>query len=402
MEEAKILVDEIIDQESQVFDQLSRDIWNHPETNYQETYSHQTLVCALENFGFCVQKNFILPTAFRAEFGKGKGPTVAILCEYDALPEIGHACGHNLIAEAGVAAGVGIKRVLENGDNFQGKVVILGTPAEEGGGGKIELLEAGAFKDIEAVLMVHPSPSDYLYPSFISVVKLEVNYSGKAAHAFGYPWEGFNALDAAVACYNNVALLRKHTKPNCVIHGIISKGGVAPIIIPDQTQLKFFIGANDSQQLEEIKKRVESCCLAAAQATGCRVDLTFHTDVQYHNLVSNKCLAMTYEKYARQMGVKFSDHDPHSLPFLAASDVGNVSHVVPSIQPLYSIGTSEPNHSLAFTRASGSSEAQPPTLLAAKSLALTALEIFLDEKLLSRIKEQFIEDSATNFATAKC
>lgn len=387
-------MNDVIDNESTFLNQLSQDIWKHPEINYQEVYSHQTLVSALEDFGFSVQKNYILPTAFRAEFGRGNSPKIAILCEYDALPEIGHACGHNLIAEAGVAASIAIKKVLENQNNIQGKVVVIGTPAEEGGGGKIKLIQGGAFKDIDAALMVHPSPTDHLYPPFIGVLKLTVNYTGKAAHASGYPWEGLNALDAAVACYSNIAFLRQQIKPNCRIHCVITKGGHVPNIIPEETELKLYIRAANSRELENLRKRVEGCCTAAAQATGCQVKITFDSEHRYEHLITNRYLADTYKKYAEQMGVQFLDGNALYIPFMASSDVGNVSHVVPSIQPTYSIGTSAPNHSSDFTRASGAALAQPPTLVAAKSMALTALEIFSDPQLLIAIKKQFDEDLA--------
>ncbi|XP_023224724.1 peptidase M20 domain-containing protein 2-like [Centruroides sculpturatus] len=396
MEGAKKLVDKIINEQRSRFNALSQEIWKNPETNYEEIHAHDVLVSTLQDFGFSVQKNYILPTAFRAEFGEGNYPKIAVLCEYDALPEIGHACGHNLIAEAGVAAAVAIKYVMENHKSIQGKIVVLGTPAEEGGGGKIKLLEAGAFKDIDIVLMVHPSPTDHLFPPFISLIKLKVNYFGKAAHASGYPWEGLNALDAAVTCYNNIALLRKQSKPNCIIHGIISNGGGSPSIIPDETELRYAIGANNSRELEDLKKRVEDCCLAAAQATGCEVKLSYDTEVRYEHLITNELLANTYKNYAEETGVKFKDGNPNYDPFVAPSDIGNVSHMVPSIQPLFSIGTTAPNHSYAFTEAAGSVEAQQPTLNAAKSMALTALEIFSESRLLLKVKEQFNKDIVFN------
>ncbi|XP_067118212.1 xaa-Arg dipeptidase-like [Centruroides vittatus] len=392
MEEVSKLVHGIVDKYSSRLNQLSQDIWNKPELNYEEVCSHQTLVSFLEEFGFNVEKHYILPTAFRAEYGRGNSPKVAVICEYDALPEIGHACGHNLIAEAGVAAALAIKNVLENQTTIQGKVVVLGTPAEEGGGGKIKLIEAGAFKDIDVALMVHPSPTDHLYPPFIGVLKLTVSYKGKAAHASGYPWEGLNALDAAVACYSNIAFLRQQIKPTCRIHAVITKGGKVPNVIPEETELKLYIRASNSRELDNLKKRVERCCIAAADATGCKVKVDFITDGQYDPLITNDYLARTYKKYAEPMGVEFLDGNPRYIPFMASSDIGNVSHVVPSIQPTYSIGTSAPNHSSAFTEASGSAKAQQPTLIAAKSMAFTAVEILSDPQLLHKIKEQFKKD----------
>ncbi|XP_035205048.1 peptidase M20 domain-containing protein 2-like, partial [Stegodyphus dumicola] len=230
------------------------------------------------------------------------GPTVAVICEYDALPKIGHACGHNLIAEAGFGAGLAIKAAMEANPDIPGKVVVLGTPAEEGGGGKKTLIEKGAFKDIDIALMVHPSPDNHLYPPFIGIQRVIIKYTGKEAHASGYPWEGLNALDAAVACYNNVALLRQHIKPTCKIHGVITKGGEAPNIIPGHTEVQFYYRAHSSKEMENLKKRLEACFKSAALATGCEISITYDDSNAYESLITNRVLAELYKKYATALG----------------------------------------------------------------------------------------------------
>lgn len=383
-----------IKEEGTLLNHVSQEIWKNPELKYEEKKAHELLTGVLKDKGFSVQPNYVLPTAFRAEYASSRadGPTVAVICEYDALPEVGHACGHNLIAEAGLGAGLAVKAVMEHFPQIPGKIVVLGTPAEEGGGGKIDLIKSGAFKDIDVALMVHPGTSDHLYPPFIGIGRVSVTYTGKEAHASGYPWQGINALDAAVACYNNVALLRQHIKPTCRLHGIITNGGVVPNIIPARSALDFYYRAASSHDLEELRKRLEHCCRSAAEATGCGVSFRWDTSSAYENLISNRILAELYGKYSKSMGTELQDGNPKIIPFMASSDMGNVSHVVPSIHPTFTIGTDEPNHSKGFTDASGAPEAQLPTRVAAKSMALTALEVMCSPDLLKAVKKLFQED----------
>ncbi|CAL1290764.1 unnamed protein product [Larinioides sclopetarius] len=212
-------VNKTINNEANFLNHISQEIWKFPELKFEEKFAHDLLTNALEKKGFTVERNFILPTAFRAVFSSlKKGPAVVVICEYDALPKIGHACGHNLIAESGLGAGIAIKAALEEFPEIAGKVIVLGTPAEEGGGGKVTLINGGAFKDVDAALMVHPAPDDHLYPPFIGIKRKIISFTGQEAHASGYPWEGLNALDAAVGAYNNLALLRQHIKPTCRVH----------------------------------------------------------------------------------------------------------------------------------------------------------------------------------------
>lgn len=393
-QEYEAAVHSYIKEEEALLNHVSQEIWKNPELKYEEKKAHELLTGVLNRKGFSVHPHYVTPTAFRAEYSSSRtnGPTVAVICEYDALPEVGHACGHNLIAESGLGAGLAVKAVLERFPEIPGKIVVLGTPAEEGGGGKIDLINAGAFKDIDIALMVHPGTSDHLFPPFIGIGRVKVTYIGKEAHASGYPWQGINALDAAVAAYNNVALLRQHIKPNCRIHGIITNGGVVPNIIPARTDMEFYYRAATSGDLEALRKRVEHCCTSAAEATGCKVSFNWDTSSSYKNLISSKILAELYGKYSQSMGTELQDGDPRIIPFMASSDMGNVSHVVPSIHPTYRIGTEEPNHSVGFTEASGAPAAQPPTIIAAKSMALTALEVMCSPGLLKTVKQQFKED----------
>ncbi|GIY64511.1 peptidase M20 domain-containing protein 2 [Caerostris extrusa] len=370
------IVNKTIDNEANFLNHISEEIWKHPELKHEEKFAHDLLTNALEKKGFTVERHYILPTAFRAEYSSQKaGPAIVVICEYDALPKIGHACGHNLIAESGLGAGIAIKTVLETCPEISGKVVVLGTPAEEGGGGKIDLINGGAFKNIDAALM-----------------KI-ISFTGQEAHASGYPWEGINALDAAVATYNNLALLRQHIKPTCRVHAIIKKGGEAANVIPGYSELDLFYRAATNFEMEKLNKRIDACINAAAVSTGCEVSIEIDKN-SYQSLMTNKILAERYKKYAEKLGVQFDDGNNKKIPFMASSDMGDVSHVVPSIHPTYSIGTQAANHSVEFTKASGTSEAQVTTLITSKSMAMVALDLMCDQNMLKQAKEQFNIDLA--------
>ncbi|KAG8201512.1 hypothetical protein JTE90_011188 [Oedothorax gibbosus] len=384
-----------VDREASLLNKVSQLIWNNPELKYEEKFAHDLLSSTLETKGFTVQKNYVLPTAFRAEFDSGKpGPVVVTICEYDALPQIGHACGHNLIAEAGLGAGLAIKAAMEAFPDIPGKVVVLGTPAEEGGGGKVVLINAGAFKDVDAALMVHPSPNDHLYPPFIAIERVIIEFFGKEAHASGYPWEGVNALDAAVNCYNGLSQLRQHIKPTCRVHAIITKGGEMPNIIPGYSKMDLYYRAATTYDMECLRKRIDAIVKASAESTGCEFKIEKGDGYGYKSLMTNKVLAEKYRKYAESLGAHFDDSNHKIIPFMASSDMGDVSHVVPSIHPTYSIGTTAANHSVDFADASATPEAQVTTLITAKSMALLALDVLRDKDFLDQTKKDFEKDVA--------
>ena len=247
---------------------VSARIHDRPELNFEERYAHDVLTTAAAAAGLTVQRGaFDLPTAFSASAGGG-GRRVAICCEYDALPEIGHACGHNLIAAAGLGAGIGAAAGLATAD-AAGRVVVLGTPAEEGGGGKIDLIARGAFEDVDAALMAHPAPSDLLRPGVSALQQLDVVYRGRNAHAAGAPWEGRNALDAMVIAYAAISALRQQLPPGALVHGVITHGGDKPNIIPSLTRAEFIVRARDRDALARLKERVLACFRAGAEASGC-------------------------------------------------------------------------------------------------------------------------------------
>ncbi|XP_041473311.1 peptidase M20 domain-containing protein 2-like [Lytechinus variegatus] len=373
-----------IDDSAEALNELSQQIWSHPELNFEEHKSHKFLTDFFEKEGFEVTRNYHLETAFKATYGSDAGVHVCVICEYDALPEIGHACGHNLIAECGAGAGLGIKAALEREETPIGRVTVLGTPAEEAGGGKIDLINAGAFEGIDIAMMAHPFPNNVSRPMIIAVARMIISYSGVASHASTCPWEGVNALDAAVMCYNNISVMRQQLKPEWRVHGIFSKGGAKPNIIPEEAELTYYLRAPTQEELSQLKKKIVGCTEGAAVATGCKCSVT---DLRgYANLITNPTMASIYEKEAGDMGVVF-DKEGGS----GSTDMGDVSYVVPSIHPFYYMGTTAANHSRPFTAAAGAPEAQAPTLIQAKSMALTALEIMKpgNEDVLASVKKDF-------------
>eukprot|EP00118_Oscarella_pearsei_P016205 m.152983 g.152983 ORF g.152983 m.152983 type:complete len:399 (+) comp38610_c0_seq2:31-1227(+) len=374
-----------IDEWAAKLQEASHAIWMHPELKFEERFAHDTLTKFLEEAGFEVDRHFALETAFQGRTGKA-GTKLAVLCEYDALPGIGHACGHNLIAEAGLAAAIGVKAVLQSAEKpIDGQLVVLGTPAEEGGGGKITMLEKGCFDGVSAALMVHPCPSDLPDANVLAVNRFTVTFRGKASHAAAFPWEGINALDAAVAAYTNVSMLRQQMKPTWRVHCIISNGGAKPNIIPEVAAMEFYVRAPTEEELKVLQGKVTAVVHAAADATGCTAEVNCET-LCYSNMASNSRLLELYVKNATDLGVVFQK--PEHLPCLS-TDMGNVSYVVPSIHPMYSIGSDALNHTRDFTKFSDTDYAHKQTLIFAKAMAMTAIDIFTCPGLMDEIKSAF-------------
>ncbi|XP_060068381.1 xaa-Arg dipeptidase-like [Ylistrum balloti] len=390
MAELKTVACEAIDKITSDLNDISQELWKNPELNFKEHHAHTILTNFMEKQGFHVDRNYKLDTAFRATFGDDRtGPHVAMLCEYDALPEIGHACGHNLIAELGVAAGVGIKAAMEASGKPIGKLTVLGTPAEEGGGGKVILINKHAFDNIDVVMMSHPGPYDSVRARMMAINRVTVTYKGKASHAAAFPWEGVNALDAAVTCYQTVSCMRQQMKPTWRVHGIIKKGGVKPNIIPEEAVLEYNIRAPTMAELYVLQEKVERCFESAAIATGCKAEYKY-SEVPYLNFISNEALASSFETNANSLGLDFKTHEPPTGDAaLASSDIGNVSYHVPTIHPGFYIGTDETNHTKGFASAAGAPTAQPYTVLQGKAMAMTAIDIYTNKDLLHKIKTEF-------------
>jgi amidohydrolase len=362
---------------------LSLAIHANPELGFEEHAAHDLLTGFFEERGFSVSRGICdLPTAFRAAAGSGS-PTIAVFCEYDALPEIGHACGHNLIAAAGVATALGARAAIAEGE---GTVVVLGSPAEEGGGGKVYLIERGALAGVDAALMLHPSPMDSATPLFNATRRLDARFHGRNAHAAARPWDGVNALDALVMAYNGIAVLRQQLPPDSRVHGVITKGGVRPNIIPDFTEGRFQIRAADDERLEQLCRRVLACFEGAATATGCRFEYEW-VGRPYSNLRSNTAIADAYR--ANIAVLKVPQRPAPEGQGGGSTDMGNVSYVVPAIHPMFAIPTEAGNHTAGFTAAAATEQAHAAMLAAATALAMTAVDLFARPDLLAAAKAEF-------------
>lgn len=390
-----------IDEAKAKLHSLSKDIWSCPELAYEERKSHDRLVTFFsQEEGWKIDTHFKLETAFRATWGSGGGGgsepgdvvNVGFLCEYDALPGIGHACGHNLIAEVGAAAALGLKAVLENTCSLpvRVQVTVLGTPAEEDGGGKIDLMKEGAFDNMDVVFMAHPLQDDAPYLPLVAEHDVTIKYHGKASHASAYPWEGINALDAAVLCYNNLSVLRQQMKPDWRVHGIIKHGGVKPNIIPAYTELEYYLRTPSRAELSILKTKAEMCFRSAATATGCQVEVEYAKNA-FDNILRNTTLEDLYEKNGKALGMEFTTDEEVLNNASGSTDFGNVTFVVPGIHPYFYIGSKALNHTEEYTVASGDDRAQFYTLRTAKALVMTALDVLLCPELLQRVKQEFTQ-----------
>lgn len=379
------VVDAVESQRDELF-ALSRRIHDNPEIAHEETKAASWLSDYLENNGFTLHKGIAeLKTAFKAVYGQGN-PVIAILAEYDALPDIGHACGHNVIASAAVGAGVASKCVA---DLYGGTIVVLGTPAEEVSGGKIEMVQKGVFKDIDAALMIHPGSRDIASVEALACISLDVEFHGKTAHAAAHPEEGINALDAMILAFNAIGLLRQHIKDRSRIHGIITKGGEVVNVIPDYTSAKFLVRVSENRYLEELKKSVVGCFEGAARSTGCKLAYKWGDRI-YNTMNSNTHLAKLFAENMQSLGRKLNTFD-FKYGF-GSTDMGNVSHVVPAIHPSVSITSSDNvhTHTLEFARAAISKSGDKAVLDGAKALAMTVVDLLGDGNNLDSVKKEFV------------
>jgi amidohydrolase len=365
---------------------LSRRIHDHPELGYNEVQASGWLTAFLETKGFEVERGLAgVPTAFRATVnGGGNGPTVAIMCEYDALPGIGHACGHNVIATSGAGAGAALAALRSRLP--AGRVHVIGTPAEEGGGGKIKLLQGGVFAGVDCAMMIHGFDRTILHQDLLGIVRTGFEYAGKAAHASADPWAGVNALDACIQTFNAVSMLRQQVRPDCRIHGIIDNGGAAANIIPEYAKATFYVRAPRIDTMWELHHRVVACAEGAARATGATLTVTLH-DMVYEPLKRNQTLLNLFAANMRDAGLVESEP---AVDRLGSSDVGNVSQVLPTIQPMVAIapaGTAI--HSREFVDAAIQPMAHAGMLAAAKTMALTAYDLLADPARIRAAKEEF-------------
>jgi amidohydrolase len=385
MSAIKDRIDQAVERLGDELEQLSHRIHDNPELGYQEVKAAAWLAEFLAGQGFKVERGVAaVETAFRAVLEVGDGPTVAIMCEYDALPGIGHACGHNVIATAGAGAGAALAAVRS--ELPPGRILVIGTPAEEGGGGKMKLIRGGAFEGVDAAMMIHGWDRWAGHQDLLGIVRVAFEFSGKAAHAAADPWEGVNALDGVIQTFNNVSMLRQQVRPTARIHGIVTNGGAAPNIIPEFASATFYVRAAEIDYMRDLERRVIACAEGAATATGTTLNVV-ESDVVYEPMKRNDTLLGVFRANLERLGVA---EGPEIKDRLGSSDVGNVSQVLPTIQPLVKIapdGTAI--HSRAFEAAAVTPLARQGMLLAARAMAATTFDLLERPERIEQARREF-------------
>ena len=378
-----------VDRLADELETLSNKIHDNPELAYEEVKACAWLSEFLGRQGFKVEQGVGgVETAFRATIETGEGPTIAILCEYDALPGIGHACGHNVIATSGAGAGAALAAV--KGQLPKGRVQVIGTPAEEGGGGKIKLIKAGVFKDVDAAMMIHGFDRTLLHQDLLGIARATLEFRGKASHASADPWEGVNALDACVQTYSAVAMLRQQIRPDCRIHGIITSGGAAANIIPEYAAATFYMRAPHIDTMWELYRRVVACAEGAATASGCSLTVTQHESV-YEPMRSSRVLLDLFKVNMIAVGLMEGAPIPDRK---GSSDVGNVSQVLPTIQPMIGIApVGMAIHTRDFADAAVKPLARRGMLAAAKTMAMTTFDLLAEPARVTAAKKEFADGS---------
>ena len=379
--EVKDRARELVDRQASALVELSHRIHANPELGFQEAQAAEWICAALGAGGFKIEQGICqIPTAFAATAGSGD-LTVAICAEYDALPEVGHACGHNVIAAAAVAAGLALAPLA---DELGITVKVLGTPAEEGGGGKILMLQRGAFDGVDACMMVHPSPREEVDPVTLAVSHLVVHYEGREAHASAYPEQGINAADALTVAQVAVGLLRQHILPSQRIHGIVTLGGAAANVVPAHTSATYYVRAATLAELAQLEPRVRACFQAGALATGCKLEIEV-TSPPYSHFEADQPMVELYRRNAIALGRSF----PEGAGSPGSTDMANVSLALPSIQPMVGIESGgSGNHQPAFARHCIEASADRAALEGGLAMAWTAIDLATDPASRARLKAE--------------
>ena len=392
-----------IESSKQQLFELSKDVHAHPELNYEEFYSSDALAGFLEKNDFSVERGIGgVETAFRATIpgGGGEGPTIAVLAEYDALPEIGHGCGHNLIAMAAMGAALGLQA---NARELPGRMMVIGTPAEEGGGGKIRLLQAGVFDGVDATLSSHPFSNRTVIPATaargeswsLAMVGFRYMYHGRAAHAAAAPEAGINALNAVIHLFTGIDALRQHLRDDVRIHGVITDGGTAPNVVPQFAAANFMLRSRDGKYLsDEVVGKVRQVAEGAASMTGARLEVEEFYPF-YENVQPNVTLAQAMSANVQAMGIKLDEPVPGRPGSGASTDFGNVSQAMPAFELRYAVSeTPIASHSSDMRETAVTDLALSNALLVAKALSLTASDLLRDSTLVEAAKAEFADRSS--------
>ncbi|HSU80453.1 MAG TPA: M20 family metallopeptidase [Candidatus Angelobacter sp.] len=365
--------------------EISDHLYHHPELGDQEFESMELLVKFLEENQFTVEKGIVgRQTAFKAVYDSQKeGPTIAYLSEYDALPGVGHGCGHNMIGTMSAGAGVLLSKVI---DEIGGRVVVLGTPAEETNGAKVPMAEQGVFDDIDAAMILHPSDESFESGESLAMDAIQFDFRGRSSHAAASPEKGINALDGVIQLFNGVNALRQHVRSDVRIHGIIKEGGVAANVVPDKAVAQFYVRAKDRHYLNEVVEKVKNIAYGAAAMAGAEVQIENY-ELSYDNMITNETLSRLFTKNLLSTGVKEVKKAKDSY---GSIDMGNVSHVVPAIHPY--IGLDSPGliaHTKAFADTTVTDNSHNILSRGALALALTGSDLITNKEELEKVKNEF-------------
>lgn len=376
-------IKEFLAAEKELFYQLSIDVWNKPELGFEEKFAAKRQIEILQEFGFKVDNPYSIETAFRAEWGEGD-VVFAIASEYDALPELGHACGHNLICAAALAAARATQQMLKK-YSLPGKVVVLGTPGEESIGGKVIMLKENCLDGIDAVMMLHPSWRNTMDMGCTAINRLKIEYFGKSTHAAGSPEKAINALDAAIVLFNSVGLWRQQLPESSRVHGIIEEGGQRPNIIPDYTRSYFFLRSPEDDVLEVMNKQFAEIVEGAAKITGCTFNMYPHNQ-PYKARKPNTTMNLRYKAAMEAQGREVQEVTAGR----GSTDFGDFSQAKPGIHTYFSISPVEiPGHSKELCSAANSDYGRENMLAAAAAMAEIAFSFLKDEKFRNEVVEEF-------------
>lgn len=352
--------------------EISEYIYHNPELGNQEFKAVEILTSFLEEHHFTVEREFLnIKTAFRATFdSKKEGPTIGYLCEYDALPEIGHGCGHNMIGPMSAGAGVLLSKIV---DEVGGRIIVYGTPAEETDGAKVILAENGVFDELDVAMMAHPASETIRSGDTIALYPLQFTYKGKTAHAAASPHEGINALNSVIQLFNGIDALRQHVTPDVRMHGIITSGGVAANIVPDEAVAQFYFRAATKETLEDVVEKVKKIAEGAALMTGATLSMERY-ELPYDNLVTNENLSEAFNENLRMLGIT----EIKEKKSAGSSDIGNVSHITPTIHPYIGISDCHiTGHSRALADATITPLGHERLLVGTLALAYTGYDVLM-------------------------
>ncbi len=365
---------------------LSKKLYDKPELGHQEHYACEQHCNILKSHGFNLESPYVgMATAFKATYTSSKpGPTIAYLAEYDALPDIGHGCGHNILGATSTGAAIVLSKII---DELGGTVIVLGTPAEETDGGKAAIADSGDLKNIDIALMAHPSNTYSRSGSSLAIRPMRFEFFGQTSHAAASPENGINALHAVISLFNNISALREHVRSDCRIHGVIKDGGKAANIVPEYAMAEFYVRATTKTYLNELIQKVTNCANAAALSNGATLKIT-EFEASYDNMVTNQVLSDLFTDKLLEVGVPRVDH---AKPSLGSSDAGNVSQCCPMIHPYFDI-TNNPlvsTHTREFASASITDYANKQMLKTIKAFVLTAVELIEKPELVAAAKAEF-------------